>query len=171
MAAPEFKDRLIFDTAAGEILDATRRYLLVRPDSFMGIFARLPEPARTQALGALEAAVFEHGSDSARAYLASGGGDARTLIDTIARTAPQLGWGRWTFDIAGDKIALTVDNSPFAQGYGPSDTPVCHAVAGMLRAVATLLFDAAAAARECTCTACGSAACRFEARSLESAPR
>lgn len=164
MAGPDFKDRLVFDTGAGQILDATRRYLLIRPDSFMGIFSRLPEPARTQALAALEEAVFEHGSDSARAYLAAGGGDARALLDTIAHTAPQLGWGSWRVDVTDDAIDVEVANSPFAQGNGASGTPVCHAIAGMLRAASGLFFGTPARVAETACTACGAPACRFEAR-------
>ncbi len=163
-AAPEFRDRLAFDSAAGTILDQTRRYLLIRPDSLMGIFARLPAAARQEALAAMEDAVFEHGSDSARAYRASGAGDAHALVALIERTAPQLGWGRWSFTFETDRLGLTVSNSPFAQGYGASSEPVCHAIKGMLRAVAAMVFDAPADAREHACTACGADDCRFEAR-------
>lgn len=160
---PDFKDRLVFDTGAGQILDATRRYLLVRADTFMGLFARLPEPARAQALAALAGAVFEHGYDSARAYLATVDGDAGALLDTIAHTAPQLGWGQWQIEIVEDRIVLAVANSPFAQGYGPSTVPVCHAIAGMLKCAAELFFRSPARAEELACSSCGSGICRFEA--------
>ena len=163
-AASEFRDRLAFDSTAGAILDQTRRYLLIRPDSLMGIFARLPAPARQEALAAMEDAVFEHGSDSARAYRASGAGDARALVALIERTAPQLGWGRWSFTFETGRLGLTVLNSPFAQGYGAASEPVCHAIKGMLRAVAAMVFEAPVDACEPACAACGANDCRFEAR-------
>jgi predicted hydrocarbon binding protein len=163
MTPPDFKDRLVFDTADGAILDANRRYLLLRHDTFMGIFTRLPPPARREALEALEAAVLEHGADSARAYRASGAGDARGLIAIIERTAPQLGWGRWSFTIEERCLRLEVVNSPFADGSGMSADPVCHAILGMLRVLAAELFGEPATARERACAACGAARCSFEA--------
>ena len=164
MAATEFKDRLAFDLASGEILDATRRYLLLRHDTFMGIFTRLSAPARREALAALEDAVFEHGSDSARAYRDSGAGTARDLVDIIERTAPQLGWGRWLFKIEPGCLRLEVRNSPFAIGYGPTTEPVCHAIKGMLRAVAELTLSTVCEVRESTCFACDGNDCSFAAR-------
>ncbi len=92
---PAFKDRLVFDDAAGELRDGPRRYLLLRPDALMSMFRLLPPDTRELALGALEQAVHEQGSDSARAYLAHGGGDVEMLLATIERTSPQLGWGLW----------------------------------------------------------------------------
>ena len=82
---------------------------------------------------------------------------------TVAETAPQLGWGLWRFDLAGDAIRLEVRNSPFANGFGPSDHPVCHGIAGMVRAVSTLVFGRPATARETACSAMGAPACLFEA--------
>jgi uncharacterized protein len=161
-----FRDRLILDEASGSWFDQTRRYMLIRPEALMGVFRGLPEPARTQALAALEASIFEQGSDSARAYCAMGGtGDA--LLGVIAQSAPQLGWGRWNFERRDEILHLNVRNSPFAAGFGASTTPVCAAITGMMRAVATLVFDRDAQARELQCAAMGAAECRFEARPLE----
>jgi predicted hydrocarbon binding protein len=162
-AAPPFKDRLVFDTAAGEIRDAARRYILLRPEGLMNIFRTLPPDARRVALQAFEDGVYRQGSDSARAYRAAGGGDVRALLATIERTAPQLGWGRWSFTVEPRRLRLTVDNSPFAHAHGPSDEPVCRAIGGMLRGLAEMWFDEPAAARETTCAAAGQARCTFEA--------
>lgn len=158
-----FKDRLAWDAARGEILDETRRYMLLRPEALMGVFRRLPAEARLEALAALEASIFEQGSDSARAYQRHGG-EGAALAHLVADTAPQLGWGLWRFEIGPDMLALEVRNSPFAAGFGPSDHPVCHGIVGMVRAVATLVFGREATAREIACAAMGAPACRFEAR-------
>ena len=168
MSAPlSFRERLAFDEARGEIRDQSRRYLLIRPDALMGVFRRLPEPSRTEALQALADSIFEQGSDSARAYRAHHGADGESLAHLVADTAPQLGWGLWRFEIADGRVGLTVANSPFAAGYGRADEPVCHPVVGMLRAVSTLVFGREGEAREAECAACGADACRFAARPRE----
>ena len=131
--SPTFAERLTFDAAAGAIFDQTRRYMLLRPDALMGVFRHLPEPKRTQALEALEQSIFEQGSDSARAYAKISGADPEGLLRIIAATAPELGWGLWIFDLTPARLALEVRNSPFAAGHGPSPTPVCHAIKGMVR--------------------------------------
>ncbi|MFN6980260.1 MAG: V4R domain-containing protein [Gemmobacter sp.] len=157
-----FLERLRHDPASGAHFDETRRYMMIRPEALMGIFRRLPAEGRAAALDALGASIFEMGSDSARAYAAMGGGGL-ALAQTVARTAPELGWGVWTMDAAPDRLQLTVASSPFAAGFGPSDTPVCHAIAGMLRAVGGLVFGRPAMAHEIACAACGAPACTFEA--------
>lgn len=165
-AAPSFRDRLVFDADSGAVMDQTRRYMLLRPEALMGLFRRLPEPVRTQALEAFADSIVEQGSDSARAYAAMEGGGA-TLARTVAATAPQLGWGVWDIDVQADIIRLDVRNSPFAAGFGSSANAVCHPVAGMLRAVSGMIFGRPATVREVSCAACGARTCRFEARPQE----
>jgi uncharacterized protein len=168
VSAPlSFRERLAFDEARGEIRDQSRRYLLIRPDALMGVFRRLPEPSRTEALQALADSILEQGSDSARAYRAHHGADGEALAHLVADTAPQLGWGLWRFEIADGQVGLTVANSPFAAGYGRADKPVCHPIVGMLRAVSTLVFGREGEALEAECAACGADACRFAARPRE----
>jgi uncharacterized protein len=166
-AAPSFRERLAFDEARGEIRDQSRRYMLIRPDALMGVFRRLPEPSRMEALQALAESIFEQGSDSARAYRAHHGADGEALAHLVADTAPQLGWGLWRFEVAKGRIGLTVANSPFAAGFGRAEKPVCFPVVGMLRAVSTLVFGQDGEASETECAACGAEACRFAARPRE----
>ncbi len=164
MKAP-FRERLGFDGANGQVLDENRRYMLMRPEALMGMFRRLDDETRQKTLDALAASVIEMGGDSARAYKAHGGGDVDALLATVANTAPDLGWGAWSFACGGDSIELTVRNSPFAAGYGSASKPVCHAIAGMATAVGRMVLDSDdVVARETECVACGAAACRFEAR-------
>lgn len=160
----EFKDRLVFDDAMGELRDGPRRYLLLRPDALMTMFRLLPPDTRALALGALEQAVHQQGSDSARAYLAHSGGDVEKLLTLIEGTSPQLGWGTWRFEADGDTLRLEVHNSPFAQAFGPSEQPVCHAVKGMLRGLADLWLGCPAQSSELKCSAQNHASCTFEAR-------
>ena len=165
MTAQSFRDRLVFDRGAGEILDQTRRYIMLRPDALMGMMRRLDPPTRAAAMEALADSIFEQGTDSARAYRAMSpdpSGDA--LAQIVAASAPELGWGCWRFEIGPDLVTLTVENSPFAAGYGPSDAPVCAPIRGMMRAVSTMILDAPATVTEAACAAMGAPRCRFEAR-------
>ncbi len=162
---PPFKDRLAWDSHAGEILDETRRYMLIRPEALMGIFRNLPDEARVAALNALEDSIFEQGSDSARAYRRHGG-EGASLAHLVAATAPQLGWGIWHFEIAPEVIRLEVRNSPFAAGFGPSPTPVCHAIVGMVGPSPAWSSMRPVNAAEIQCAATGAPTCRFEARPI-----
>ncbi len=166
--ASSFRERLTLDPDAGAWFDQTRRYMLIRPEALMGIFRRLPEAERAMALTALQDSVFEQGSDSARAYRAMGG-TGEALLGVIQESAPELGWGRWRFSRGGDILRLEVKNSPFAAGFGPSSTPVCAAITGMVRAVSTLVFERPTIARETHCASMGHDLCRFEAAPSESA--
>jgi predicted hydrocarbon binding protein len=161
---PAFRARLEWDLARGELRDGEVRYLLIRDDTLMGLFRNLAEPARTAALEALGRSVVEHGRRSAQRYQGMGAAGARALLGVIEATAPQLGWGVWRFtDVSDAALALEVENSPFAAGYGPSSTPVCHAIAGMLGAVGALALGGEVRAAEHACAAQGHARCAFRA--------
>ena len=155
------------DAARGELTEGAARYLLVRHDSLMGLFQRLAEPARSEALAAFADSVAEHGGRSAESYRAE---NPDHLLPKIAEKASQLGWGSWTFELDGESIVLTVRNSPFAQGFGNSIRPVCAPIAGMLRAVTSLLFGAEAAASESSCAAAGGDVCVFRATKRRKLP-
>jgi len=159
-------ERLQFDTAAGEVRDGPRRYVILRADVLMGAFDRLPPAAREQALQALQSSVAEHGGDSVRAYLASTG--AAGLLPMMEQASASLGWGSWRLQAHADSLQLRVENSPFAAAARPgAGATACHAITGMLGAVAAALWGAAAEARETRCACAGPAddrECRFEAR-------
>ena len=149
------------DPARGELREGDARYLLIRGDSLMGMFRRLSEPARSEAFAAFADSVSEHGGRSAERYLSEV--DRKKLLGKIEATARQLGWGVWKFERESDSIGLTVENSPFAQGHGPSAAPVCAAITGMLQAAATLVLGRECRAKELSCAAAGGASCRFRA--------
>lgn len=137
-----FHQRLVISPEAGEMRDGTIRYLMMRPDALMGMFARLSPAARAEAIDALAASVAENGGKSVKAYRASGAADPEALMQTIAATSAELGWGLWRFERTGqEEIRVTVENSPFADGIGTSDLPVCGAIRGILTAMGPLLLD------------------------------
>jgi predicted hydrocarbon binding protein len=148
------------DPARGEFVEGDARYLLIRNDSLMGLFSRLPEPARAQALSAFADSLAEYGGRSAARYAAQ---DRGRLLAAVQAKAIELGWGVWRFEHGSGALALAVENSPFAAGCGESREPVCAPIAGMLRAMASLVLGAPAAAREMRCAAQGAARCEFVA--------
>ena len=164
MSAAPLHERLVFDSAGGAVLDGDRRYVLLRADVLMGLFAQLDGAARERALESLRASVHAHGAGSVRAYRDAVGAEA--LPSMMESAAASLGWGRWRIDSGRlhdrpPSLALAVENSPFA-AHAPSGTPrACHAIAGMLEALGDALWSRPASARETRCAAAGAADCRF----------
>lgn len=156
--------RLRWSAPDGAIHDGPRRYLMIRPDVLMGVLRRLPVDERARAVEAFADSVAEHGVDSIRAYFRQVGEDPSALLASTVRAAADLGWGAWRFETGSGRLALAVDGSPFAQGFGPSDEPVCAPIRGMLRAVAGVGAGVGADVREVRCVACGAPRCEFEAR-------
>ena len=163
-------ERLHFDTAHGQVLDESRRYVLLRADVLMGLFAELPPAPREQALRSFGRSVARHGADSVRAYAASAGRDALPAL--MESAAASLGWGRWTLDgrqaeSARPQFTLQVENSPFAAASSGATAPVCHPIAGMLETLAAALWNAPAEAHETHCAAVDGGACTFVATPLD----
>lgn len=147
-------ERMKWVAARGAIMDEDRRYLMLRADVLMGLFREMPAALRAPALQAFAASVRKHGGGSAKAYFEATGHRPLALVETIARYSPELGWGRWHVEARGsDAIEVTVENSPFAEGFGPSPDPVCHAIVGMLQAVGALAFGRPASVVETCCAA------------------
>ena len=164
---PALHERLHFDTANGQVLDADRRYLLLRTDVLMGLFDFLPGAARDEALRAFGRSVATRGGESVRAYAATAGTDALPAL--MEDAAASLGWGRWHLvpeepGVGPGTLTLEVENSPFAAASTLTKAPACHAIAGMLEALAGALWSLPAEARETRCAAQhGGTACRFVA--------
>lgn len=161
-----FRDRLEWMPDQGELRDRDIRYMLIRPDSLMGLFRNLEETERPAVFAAFVRSVAEHGRDSVESYRDLGAEEAGELLRTTAETAAQLGWGLWTIqsDQAAGTLSLTVGNSPFAEGHGPSDVPVCAAITGIVKALAELIYGEPAICEEVHCAAQGNTDCRFDSR-------
>ena len=170
MASPPLHERLVFDVAEGQVLDANRRYVLMRADVLMGMFAFLPEPAVREALAALARSVQTHGANSVSAYENTTGASSLQLFDVVAQGASSLGWGVWEFEPGADVCRLVVRNSPFAAARGTIHGPACAPIVGMMKAVCAHVWKRGCTAAEIECCACATGAhapgqglCRFEA--------
>ncbi|MEP6720066.1 MAG: V4R domain-containing protein [Variovorax sp.] len=164
-AVLKLHERLFFDLSAGQVMDGERRYVLMRADVLMGAFDQLEESARAEALRALGHSVYRQGADSVRAYVRELGSEA--LLRAMENGSASLGWGRWTLTAEPGLLRLRVDNSPFARSTRRHMIPACHAIGGMLSAVATTLWSEPAEAHETQCACMTNHAhltCLFEAR-------
>lgn len=146
--------RIAWVRSCGAIMDDDRRYLMLRADVLMGIFHELPLEVRHAALEAFATSVRKHGGQSARVYFDAGGARPERLLEAIIAYSPELGWGHWHIDARCDEaIEVTVENSPFAEGFGHSPDPVCHAIVGMLQAVGPMIFGQPVVVSETGCAA------------------
>ncbi|WP_162792415.1 hypothetical protein [Novosphingobium sp. P6W] len=145
--------------------DGSVRYMLIRPDALMGAIMRLTPDARDQMLCALHASVLDFGGRSAGNYNKTA---TRPLVEVVAETAPDLGWGSWTVTRVADAFRIVVEDSPFAAPFALEDAAnspnsVCTPITGMLSAVATIMNGSAVTAVETRCAAHhGGTACHFE---------
>lgn len=170
MATPPLHERLVFDTSQGQVLDADRRYVLLRADVLMGMFGLMPDAMRDQAMAAFAESVFKFGSGSVRAYADPSDPGSRKLFAAVAAGAASLGWGAWEFDIGDRSCQLTVRNSPFAAAAG-NQQPACSPILGMLRAVCEHAWKVECVVQEIHCCAADPAStiesrgpvCRFRA--------
>lgn len=159
-------DRLEISLERGEMRDGAIRYLMMRPDVLMGMFAKLPQDVRRMALAALTESVAEFGGKSVAAYRNSGATSTTDLEQTIVRTSAELGWGVWNFCRQDDgSIEVTVRNSPFADGARGAEEESCAAITGMLTSLAPFFLGDGATVRETSCAArTGENLCRFHMR-------
>ena len=148
-----FKSRLSYDAAAGTYYDGDMRYIYIKPEAVMGILHALPAEMHPQVLDAMAESVFVNGGKSAQSYRAQGATEAQALLDVIEETSGQLGCGDWTLDFTEERLEVRVIKSPFADGHGPSEYPVCAPIVGMLRAVSAIIFGTKTTVTETQCAA------------------
>lgn len=163
-----FRDRLQRRPEEGALYDGEIRYLTMRPDALMGMFTRLEEPARSAALNALTASVAEHGGRSIAAYFAANPGNPDALLEVIAATSADLGWGQWRIERTADGLEVTVTNSPFA--ILPAKGPVCAPIRGILTALASHL-PGTQVEETCCRASSGGSACRFTVHPRQPTPQ
>lgn len=161
MPSPPFS----FDSASGEIHDGGIRYIMIRTDVLMGIGQALGSMPNFAA--ALEASVFTNVQKSFSAYQARGEISSADFFSRTAGFAANLGWGKWSLAHEADKsVSVIVEQSPFANGSGPSNVPVCGAISGVLRALFLVFEQEDVSVTETACAAQGSVCCHFNISAL-----
>jgi predicted hydrocarbon binding protein len=147
------------DDGAGALSIGGARYLLIRPETLAAL-----QKAIEGTLGwdAAECLAMGGRAGGARAT-ASLPGDREARVRRLVEMGAALGWGRFALEhLAGDRLAVTVERSPFAEAYGPSGTPVCHLTRGVLESLAAATLGGTPRVVETACLAMGDPHCRFE---------
>lgn len=168
--------RMALDAVGGVLRIQGTRFTVLRPVVLVNIQKQLEQTVGASTKGLLYLA-GERSAESGFDVSANLAGTARgepLTIDTfqsIANVLALLGFGRFgiqSFNKGEDRIIVTLENSPFAEAYGPSAKPVCHMPAGYLAGIGRRLLAREILCEEIACKAQGKPRCEFELRSMPS---
>ena len=167
MTSNRLYDRISRDPSMGELRDGNTRLFLMRADAFMDAFGRLDEDARYSMFSAFAQSIAEHSGQSVKHYRHELGPAAREIfLNAAVNMAADMGWGGWAFgpNTPGE-ITLEVANSPFVEGHGVSEKPICAPILGMIEALGGIIFSVDPVVKEVECAAVtGGDTCLFVAR-------
>jgi predicted hydrocarbon binding protein len=158
-------DSLTYDPETGTLSLQSARYVLMPPALLVEIQKSLEE-----SMGGREVAeVFSQSATLEGSALASRFRDVfgyppEQVVSTVAFVLTESGFGSVTCEMVnleGRELVFKILECPFADSYGPSTQPVCHAVLGLLRGVAMTVFESEVSGMEVQCAAKGDSCCRF----------
>jgi len=156
---------LTFVKEKGGLFYKDVRYLLIRPETLMVFQKGMEEEIGERASQILFRSGFEGGSLSSKRYREVFGLSDEEIIHFMLEMGTQIGWGRFElerFDPIEKHIDTKVFDSPFAEAYRSSASPVCHLIRGVLAGMASIVFGRELEGREVLCLAKGDRYCRFE---------
>jgi predicted hydrocarbon binding protein len=146
------------DDGQGRLSLGGARYLLVRPETLVGLQRAVEAALGDRAADALAAGGRAGGSKAAQSV--EGSREAR--VERLLRAGGEIGWGLFALErLTHDELVVTVRHSPFAEAYGPSARPVCHLTRGVLESFAAAVLERPLPVVETDCAAAGAPACRF----------
>jgi predicted hydrocarbon binding protein len=156
---------LQFNSEKGGLFYNEVRYLLIRPETLITFQKAIEKELGEGASQILFQSGFQGGTLSSKRYREVFGLSDEEIIRFMIEMGPQIGWGRFElekFDPSERILVVKVYHSPFAEAHGPSTTPVCHFIRGVLGGMASVVFRREAVAQESTCLSRGDRYCRFE---------
>lgn len=156
-----FWDRAQTNPQTGEILDGETRYLALRVDVLAATINGLGDAHKRAVLESFRRAVYTHGGASLRRYVEMLDGDSAELLNTVAATAADLGWGRWAFTRHGDDMSLVVTNSPYTEIDRFDDHALCTPILGLFEALVEIVLGRHTTVVEHKCAALDGEACVF----------
>ena len=167
MSSNRLYDRISRDPALGELRGGQTRLFLMQADAFMDAFKRLNDDARYTMFAAFARSITEHSGQSVEHYRDAFGPAAREIfLNAAINIAADMGWGGWRLGPhTPGEMTIDVTNSPFAEGHGSSDVPVCAPILGLAEALGGIIFSVDPVVEEIECAAVsGGDTCRFVAR-------
>lgn len=157
-------DELEYDELSGALKYKEVRYLLIRPETIAGFQKGLREKLGKDSDEAFYQGGFRGGYLSAKTYKEIHNYSDREILDFMMRMGAEIGWGHFRMNVfapLAKKLQITVENSPFAEAYGPSPDGVCHLIRGVLGGMGCYLFSRDCAVTENMCKAKGDDYCMF----------
>ena len=164
MSENPFLKELIYDQSAGSLRYKGVRYLLIRPETIVGIQKAIIDNCGHDAGEQLFEGGYAGGKLSAKKYSESHDLSDQEVIEFMLNMGNRIGWGNFNLDRCDPEaksLSVTVTHSPFARAYGSSTHGVCHLIRGVLAGMAAALFGGDCKAAETECHAKGDKACRF----------
>lgn len=157
--------RIEFDPSRGALLLSGSRYLLIRPETFIGFQKELEKEVGAGKAGSLlYSGGFEGGSRTTERLFKKEGHTAEGTLKAMCEMGTQIGWGAFdvmSYDGSKKSFEVSVRSSVYAQAYGPSPVPVCHLISGVLGGVAAVIFGDSIEVAEVSCAASGADSCHF----------
>jgi len=127
--------RTVVDQQHGELRVDGQAFVLVQREVFAELQKVLESILGRGVEGVLNAAGYRRGRGVGARLETLTGGQLGPYVEGIRTFMAQTGLGHLDrFDVQDGRVLATVTNSFLALGYGTSDRPVCHYLAGFLLA-------------------------------------
>jgi len=156
---------LEYDAASGALSYKDVRYLIIRPETLVGLQKAIEKHSAMAARDAFFQGGYQGGYLSAKKYKEIQNLSDNETIRFMMKMGSEIGWGHFKlddYDFAQKKMQIRVENSPFAAAYGDSGAGVCHLIRGVLGGLATFLFSRNCIVSETRCLAKGDEHCEFQ---------
>ncbi|MBU1626204.1 hypothetical protein KKB18_02450 [bacterium] len=145
------------------------RYLILRPETIMGMYERLREKYGSDVDLHFFQGGFEGGRLSSEKYRDNFGLNEKDLIDFMLKTGGEIGWGKFElahFDKKKRILDIRVSNSAFVTKDKRTEFPVCHFTLGVMSGMASVLFGSEVSSEEVECVSKGDKSCYFSIKGI-----
>ena len=160
-------NQLVYDSASGALTYRDVRYVVIRPETFIGFQKTIEKHSREGARDALFQGGYQGGYLSAKKFKETQNLSDTETIDFMMTMGAQIGWGHFDlidYDFKNRKLQIRVLNSAFAEAYGDATEGVCHLINGELSGHAAVLIGRNCMGSETECLAKGDPHCVFHIR-------
>ena len=163
-------DSLEWQSSKGALTYEDVRYMLIRPDTLIGLQRFVEAAIGPEACAeAMMASGYRGGSLSSRRYKELFNYSDHEIVAFMCQMGCEIGWGKFgllELDPARKRLVIEVADSPIAEAYArdllrASKHPVCHLLRGVLAGMAVGIFGDHVASEEVECVAMGDPVCRF----------
>jgi predicted hydrocarbon binding protein len=157
-------DSLSYDADSGTLSLQNARYVLFPPAVLVEIQKNLESTMGGEVKDVFAQSAATEGAALASRFRDVFGYPTEQVLSTVAFVLSESGFGVVTCEmmsLEGRELVFKILECPFADAYGPSTQPVCHAVLGLLQGVAMTVFEAETSGMEVQCAAKGDSCCRF----------